>query len=313
MDNSKVNKNEKSPNPNPNESKNLNMLNKQYKEIESLKKEISDLKTQREQDKKNFDELKSFFQTEIKDLQNKIKILSDEIVILKKNGKNKESDIINNENNIDNIEDNMEEEDIKYSLECLSRKLSIDMSQGTDRINLDIGIKNNSKEKYPENTCLICDTKNSHLLCDEVELGGLEPNQQKIVTIWFKNLKCISRGTYKCYVKLQVENKVYNSSKIELTVNVISPQNFQNNISSNNLGVQNNPDFQNNFNNQNNINISNPFLQKMNGNEEQNNNISAFREQFYLFDIELYPDERIKNALMTNDNDFNKAFESLYS
>ena len=305
--------NSKSPsNSIKNDSKKPNILDNKNKEIELLKKEISDLKTQREEDKKNIDELKSFFQTEMKKLQNQIKSLSEEITTLKMNKKKQRNDNINNDNdniiNNDDIVNCIEEDDIKYSLECLSRKLNIDIIQGTDKANLDIGIKNSSKEKYPENACLICDKKISHLLCDDIELGELEPNQQKIITIWFKNLKCISKGTYKCYIKLMINNKVYNSSKIELTVNVVSSQNNQNtNMLQNNFGVQNNPHFQNNFNN------INPFLQNINGNQNQNNNISAFRDQFNLYDIELYPDERIQNALMTNDNDFNKAFESLYN
>ena len=307
--------NSKNPsNSNKNDSKKSNVPKRDNNEIELLKKEISDLKNQREQDKKNIDELKLLFQTEMKKLQNQIKRLSEEIKTLKMNDKKKEHDNINNGNDNNNINNDdivnyIEEDDIKYSLECLSRKLNIDIIQGTDKTNLDIGIKNNSKEKYPENSCLICDKKISHLLCDDVELGELEPNQQKIVTIWFKNLKCISKGTYKCYVKLMIDNKVYNSSKIELTVNVISSQNNQNNILANNLGVQNNPPFQNNFNNIN----TNPFWQSLNGNQELNNNISAFRKEFNLYDFELCSDETIKNALIINDNDFGKAFESLFS
>lgn len=299
---------------NQNDSENSNINQIQNKEIDSLKKEISELKSQREQDKKNIDELKSLFQTEIKKLQNQIKSLSEEIVILKIKNKKKEDDNINNDNiiNEDNIENNIEIDDNKYSLECLSRKLSIDITQGTDRTSLDIAIRNNSKEKYPENSCLICDSKKSHLLCDDVELGELEPNQQKIITIWFKNLKCISKGIYKCYIILKIGNRVYNSSKIELTLNVVSPQNIQNNIFQGSLASQNNPFLQNN--NFNNINISNPFNSNNNLNqEEQNNIVSIFRAMFDLYDDEAYPDERIKEAMMNNDNDYNKAFASLYN
>ena len=301
---------------NQNDSENSNINQIQNKEIDSLKKEISELKSQREQDKKNIDELKSLFQTEIKKLQNQIKSLSEEIVILKIKNKKKEDDNINNDNiiNEDNIENNIEIDDNKYSLECLSRKLSIDITQGTDRTSLDIAIRNNSKEKYPENSCLICDSKKSHLLCDDVELGELEPNQQKIITIWFKNLKCISKGIYKCYIILKIGNRVYNSSKIELTLNVVSPQNIQNNIFQGSLASQNNPFLQNNGNNFNNINISNPFISNNNLNQEdQNNIVSIFRAMFDLYDDEAYPDERIKEAMMNNDNDYNKAFASLYN
>ena len=301
---------------NQNDSENSNINQIQNKEIDSLKKEISELKSQREQDKKNIDELKSLFQTEIKKLQNQIKSLSEEIVILKIKNKKKEDDNINNDNiiNEDNIDNNIEIDDNKYSLECLSRKLSIDITQGTDRTSLDIAIRNNSKEKYPENSCLICDSKKSHLLCDDVELGELEPNQQKIITIWFKNLKCISKGIYKCYIILKIGNRIYNSSKIELTLNVVSPQNIQNNIFQGSLASQNNPFLQNNGNNFNNINISNPFISNNNLNQEdQNNIVSIFRAMFDLYDDEVYPDERIKEAMMNNDNDYNKAFASLYN
>ena len=290
-------------------------------EIESLKKEIADLKSQREQDKKNIDELKLLFQTEINKLQSQIKSLTDEIASIKakkdkKENKNNNNNI-NNDNNINNIEEddiNMEEEkeenDNKYSLQCLSRKLNVDIIQGTDKASIDIAIKNNSNEKYPENTCLICDKKNSLLLCEQVELGELEPNQQKVITVWFKNLKSISKGEYKCFIKLMVENVIYSSSYIELTVNVIHRPNFQNNNIPNNLRFNNNPIFENNINNLNIDNRPNPFIQN---NLDNDNIVPKFRETFQLYDYEGVSDERIKNALMLNNNDFNKAFESLFN
>ena len=280
-------------------------------EIEILKKEINDLKIQHQQDQKNISELKSLFQTEIKKLNEKIKFLSKEIKSLKLN---KKEDDNYNINNVDNDEDNeeiIENKDNKYSLECLSRKLSIDIIQGTERTNLDIAVMNNSKLKFPENSLLVCDTKKSLLLCDDADLSQLEPSEQKIVNIQFKNLKYISKGNYKCIIVLMIENKVYKSSSIELTINVVAPiinennqQNSNNNI--NNFGINNNLNINNNINNYNNLN-SNPFL-----NNDDNNGVSRFREQFSLFDYENIPDERIMNALLLNNNDFNKAFASLF-
>ena len=282
-------------------------------EIEILKKEINDLKAQHQQDQKNISELKSLFQTEIKKLNEKIKSLSKEIKSLKLNQKVDDNNI-NNINNVDNDEDNeeiIENKDNKYSLECLSRKLSIDIIQGTERTNLDIAVMNNSKLKFPENSLLVCDTKKSLLLCDDADLSQLEPSEQKIVNIQFKNLKYISKGNYKCIIVLMIENKVYKSSSIELTINVVAPiinennqQNSNNNI--NNFGINNNLNINNNINNYNNLN-SNPFL-----NNDDNNGVSRFREQFSLFDYENIPDERIMNALLLNNNDFNKAFASLF-
>jgi len=282
-------------------------------EIEILKKEINDLKAQHQQDQKDISELKSLFQTEIKKLNEKIKFLSKEIKSLKLNQKVDDNNI-NNINNVDNDEDNeeiIENKDNKYSLECLSRKLSIDIIQGTERTNLDIAVMNNSKLKFPENSLLVCDTKKSLLLCDDADLSQLEPSEQKIVNIQFKNLKYISKGNYKCIIVLMIENKVYKSSSIELTINVVAPiinennqQNSNNNI--NNFGINNNLNINNNINNYNNLN-SNPFL-----NNDDNNGVSRFREQFSLFDYENIPDERIMNALLLNNNDFNKAFASLF-
>ena len=282
-------------------------------EIEILKKEINDLKIQHQQDQKNISELKALFQTEIKKLNEKIKSLSKEIKSLKLNQKVDDNNI-NNINNVDNDEDNeeiIENKDNKYSLECLSRKLSIDIIQGTERTNLDIAVMNNSKLKFPENSLLVCDTKKSLLLCDDADLSQLEPSEQKIVNIQFKNLKYISKGNYKCIIVLMIENKVYKSSSIELTINVVAPiinennqQNNNNNI--NNFGINNNLNLNNNINNYNNLN-SNPFL-----NNDDNNGVSRFREQFSLFDYENIPDERIMNALLLNNNDFNKAFASLF-
>ena len=298
-------------NNNNNSLNNEDIINSQKNEkteIEILKKEINDLKEQRQRDQKNILELKSLFQTEIKKLNEKIKSLSNEIKTIKSNQKEDDNNI-NNVNIDDDFEENIENKDNKYSLECLSRKLSIDIIKGTERTNLDIAVRNNSKLKFPENSYLVCDTKKSLLCCDDVDLSQLEPNEQKIVNIQFKNLKYISKGSYKCIIILMIENKVYKSSSIELTINVIEPiinENNQQNNNMNNFGINNNLNFNNNLNNYNNLNL-NPFLQN-----DVNNIVSTFREQFSLFDYESIPDEKIKSALMTNNNDFNKAFASLF-
>ena len=283
------------------------IINNQKNEINLLKKEISDLKIKQQQDQKDISDLKHLFQSELKKLQDQIKSLSDEIKTIKST-KNKK-DINNLDNNIIDLEGNDEEiielNDNKYSLECLSRKLDIDITQGTDRTNLDIAVKNNSQFKFPNNTSLICDAKKSLLLCDNVDLSQLEPNEQKIINIQFKNLKYIAKGEYKCLVKLMVENKIYNSSAIELTVNVVSPINIENNQQNNNFRINNNQPFNNNINFNNN---NDPYWQNL-----DNNFVSAFREHFTLFDYENVSDEKIKNALRENNNDFNKAFESLFN
>ena len=235
-------------------------------------------------------------------MKEKIKSLSNEIKTIKSNQKEDDNNI-NNVNIDEDFEENIENKDNKYSLECLSRKLSIDIIKGTVRTNLDIAVRNNSKLKFPNNSFLVCDIKKSLLLCDNIDLNQLEPNEQKIVNIQFKNLKYISKGSYKCVIILMIENKVYKSSSIELTINVIEPiinENNQKNNNMNNFGINNNLNFNNNLN-------LNPFFQN-----DVNNIVASFREQFSLFDYESISDEKIKNDLMTNNNDFNKAFAFLF-
>lgn len=285
----------------------INLKKEKESEIDLLKKEISFLKNKSQQDEKNINELKSLFQIEIKKLQDQIKFLSDELKSIKSKKVKKDIDNIDNINNNIDIEEeddeNIEIDDHKYSLECLSRKLNVDINQGTDRTSIDIAVKNNSKLKFPNNSSLECDVKKSLLLCESADLGQLEPNEQKIIKIYFNNLKHISKGQYKCIVQLKAENKIYSSSTIELTINVIAPRHIENN-QINNLNFNNNP-INNNLNN-----INNQFMQNLNNN---NNNIASFREQFSLFDYDNLPDEIILNALMSCNNDFNKAFESLFS
>lgn len=307
MDNKNENSgniNEDNKNPDINGNSSLNLDNNQKNEIKLLKSEIELLKNQREKDQSKMEELKSFFNSEINKLQREIKSLSDELSSMK-NKKNKY--IQKNDNNINNIDnddkmdlqesdDNIEEDDHKYQLECLSRKLNTEIIQGADRANLNIIVRNSSKEKFPLNSGLICDSKNSLLLCESIDLSGLEPNKQKKINIQFKNLKNISKGEYKSICKLMVENKIYHSSSIQLIIKVIaSPNNQNNQINS----LSNARNYQNN-----------PFAINMNNGT---NLISKFRNQFSLLDTEMFSDQVIDNALRLNNNDFNKAFESLFN
>ena len=279
--------------------------NNQNSDIEMLKKEIEILKAEKGKDKSKMEELKSFFISEINKLQRQIKSLSDELSLMKQKKKkirdNSGDNNINNDKDnykmdLQESDDNMEEDDHRFKLECLSRKLNTEIFQGVDKADINIVVRNNSKEKFPKNSCLICDSKQSLLLCENCDLSDLEPNQQKKINIQFKNLKNISKGEYKSIVKLSVENKIYHSSLIELSIKVISAPNIINNQLQNNI-QQNLGNFQNPILN-NNI-ISNPIL--------------MFRNQFNLFDIETYNDQIIENALRENNNDFSKAFESLFN
>ena len=270
-------------------------------EISLLKKEMEELKEQHDKDKET---LKKEFGDEINLLKEQINNLRNELNELK-NKKNKNKNNINNINNINNdigsdSENVMEEEDQTYSIESLSSRLNTEILQGTERANIDIVVRNNSNMKYPKNTFLICDNKNSLLLCEKVELNELEPREQQKVSFIFKNLKLISKGNYKCFVKLMANNKKC-SSTLELSVDVL--ENRQN-YPKNNYQVPSFP-----------INNQMPNM-NMGMNMIDSNNIDSmvnnFKIQFELYNNELITDERIKNLLIKNNFDFNKTFESLF-
>ena len=199
-----------------------------------------------------------------------------------------------------------------YSIECLTKNLKIEILQGTEKTDIDVVIRNNSKEKFPNDSYLICDNKNSLLLCENVKLDELEPSQQQKITILFKNLKYISKGEYTCILKLQINKKMYNSyfdiivKVIDMGQNMnVGPDNFQLNFSypkdvmpGINFG---------NVNQDKNMNMNEDLRGR-----DNSEIILRFKEQFSLYNNDFITDEKIKQALEINNFDFNKAFESLY-
>ena len=271
-----------------------------FNAISLLKKEIIEMKEEHARDK---EALKKGFEDEISLLKEQINSLANQLNELK-NKKNKDKNNINNINNINNdlkedfndkdsdSDNNMEEEDQTYSIECLSSRLNVEILQGTEKANIDLIVRNNSNLKYPKDSFLICDNKNSLLLCEKVELNELNPKEQQKISILFKNLKLISKGKYKCFVKLMINNKKYNST-FELTVDVLEnylKNDYQVPSSLNNNQMQNN-------------------LIDFNTTEQMVNN---FKIQFGLYSNDLISDERISDVLRKNNFDFNKAFEDLF-
>ena len=274
--------------------------NSLFNEISLLKKEIIEMREEHAKDK---EALKKGFEDEISLLKEQINSLANQLNELK-NKKNKDKNNINNINNINNglkedfndrdsdSDNNMEEEDQTYSIECLSSRLNVEILQGTEKANIDLIVRNNSDFKYPKDSFLICDNKNSLLLCEKVELNELNPKEQQKVSILFKNLKLISKGKYKCYVILMINNKKYNST-FELTVDVL--ENYLKNDYQVSSSLKDNR-MQNN-------------LIDFNTTEQMVNN---FKIQFELYNNDLISDERIANLLRKNNFDFNKTFEALF-
>jgi hypothetical protein len=268
-------------------------------EISLLKKEILEMKEEHAKDR---EVLRKGFEDEISLLKEQINSLANQLYELK-NKKDKHN--INNINNINNdikenfndkdsdSENNMDEDDQTFSIECLSSRLNTEILQGTEKANIDIIVRNNSNFKYPKDSFLICDNKNSLLLCEKVELNELNPREQQKVSIVFKNLKSISKGKYKCFVKLMINNKKYNST-FELTIDVLE------NYLKNDYQA---PSFLNNNQMQNNL-VDFSTTEQM---------VNNFKIQFQLYNNDIISDEKIENVLRKNNFDFNKAFEDLFN
>lgn len=252
-------------------------------ELKQLKDEITNLKKLHIKDQLEIKEIKEKYQKEIDSLKEQFKSLLIQINELKKNKKG-------NNNIIDDSDDNMEN-DQAYSVECINNKKDTEILQGAEKTNIDIVIRNNSNKKYPKNTYLVSDTKNSLLLCEKVELNELEPNQQQRVSILFKNLKYVSKGIYNCIVKLQIEDKIYNSF-FELKVKILENNDFA---------------FPQ-------ARYDRDFSERQNPNSSDNMEkiILDFRTAFELYDNDYINDYKIEEALKKNNFDFTKAFASLY-
>jgi hypothetical protein len=252
-------------------------------ELKQLKDEITNLKKLHIKDQLEIQEIKEKYQKEIDSLKEQFKSLLIQINELKKNKKG-------NNNIIDDSDDNMEN-DQAYSVECINNKKDTEILQGAEKTNIDIVIRNNSNKKYPKNTYLVSDTKNSLLLCEKVELNELEPNQQQGVSILFKNLKYVSKGIYNCIVKLQIENKIYNSF-FELKVKILENNDFA---------------FP-----QRRFDIDFSERQNPNSSDNMEKNILDFRAAYELYDNDYINDYKIEEALKKNNFDFSKAFASLF-
>ena len=284
QDNSNIYKDNKEINNN-NNSSNL--------EIIKLKEEINILKNMHEQDQLQIKNIKTFFQKEIDSLKKQIKDMSDQLNEINHNKYKKNS---SNGCIINNNSDEIMEESQTYSVECLSKRVNIEILQGAEKANIDIVIRNNSNEKYPSNSYLICDNKNSLLLCEKVKLNELEPNQQQNVSFLFKNLKYISKGNYRSIVKLQIDNKIYNSF---FELNVIVKENPNKN--GNNL-----PDFsipQIPTDNRRNENMDIENIEQI---------IINFKDTFDFYN-ERITDREIEEALRKYNFNFQKTFESFFN
>ena len=101
-----------------------------------------------------------------------------------------------------------EENDNKYSYECLSNKLNVSIYEGDKKASLRIILKNNGKLKWTEQTMLIKDNE-SKITCNNIKLKELNPEDQEFIEITFDNLNNLSYGNFSCNFLFSVNGKIY--------------------------------------------------------------------------------------------------------
>ena len=131
------------------------------------------------------------------------------------NEENKKKEIINR-NNKNLITKN----NFFYSFQCLTSNLNIKGIQGIEELSIQINIKNNGNNDWPqENTFLICDKKKSDIYAEDVQLFPLKSKMASTVNIIICYIKDIPPGKYNVFINFNVNGKNYGREiKIEVEI-----------------------------------------------------------------------------------------------
>ena len=102
------------------------------------------------------------------------------------------------------------ENDNEYSYECLSNKMNVSIYEGDKIASLRIIVKNNGKLKWTEQTLLTQENNyNNNIICKNIKLKPLNPNEQEYIEISFDNLNNLTHGSFTCIFLFSVNGKIY--------------------------------------------------------------------------------------------------------
>ena len=190
------------------EDNNMNKLKEKKEEIIEFRDNINK-KTQSEENDKN--EKENDAGIKILELEQKLNSMEKESKTLKEKNINLENkyeelnkkykEKIDEKNLINTELDDITNKKVNkknYSYECTNLlSLSAHKNLGVDEISIEINLKNNGSDNWPENdTKLICD-RTSRIICKDTLIDPLAPNEEKAYKITFKNLKGYKAGEYK--------------------------------------------------------------------------------------------------------------------
>ena len=187
----------------------------------------------------------------------------------------KEDNKINNDAN-NNINENANKEEVKYSYECTNILTLRDyVYEGTEEAKIDIILKNNGKETWPEgSTKLIFDEKEDYT-GDNILLSPQKPGEEKKYQAIVKGIERNEPGEYKTFLYFNVNNENL-GEKLTLSINIREQKSENDELN------------------------------------EKRDTIKEFRDNFGLDELD-YSDEKLLEILKQYDFNFEKAFESLFN
>ena len=208
-------------------------------------------------------------------------IKKEEQMLLNEEEENNNKHIKNN--NIDNSTDinkknrNFQKnESNNYSYQCLTDDLTFSVNQGVKNTKFDIILKNNGIYPWPKNESFLVSNIMSDKNVDNIKLEPLNPGEVYTFNIYFNDLDKLKPGKYNTYLDFNVKNKNF-GEKILIIFEIIEKIEKK------------------------------EKTQKF----EFNRIIAGFRN-IYQIDDKTMSDEVIQKALDKNNNDIEKAFQSLF-
>ena len=112
-----------------------------------------------------------------------------------------------------------ENEEKKYSYECLTSKLSVYAYVKSEKAELSIAIKNNGLAQWTKNTKLICH-KDNKVSFNDIILKPLKEGEINSVLITFDKINDLAPSTYCSKLLFSVDGKIYGET-LKINLNII--------------------------------------------------------------------------------------------
>ena len=102
---------------------------------------------------------------------------------------------------------NANKEDINFS--CLNKILSFTFNKQIESARINLKLKNTGTKTWPKGSCLHCDKNISSLLCEDVYLKSLRPNNETINSLYFERINGLETGDYSFNLRFKCGEKCF--------------------------------------------------------------------------------------------------------